>query len=96
MAKCVKYARYFLNVMLTLLRENAQERRIKVTEEFQNVPKWLNSFLSVCYGMSFFNYALPLREDWQNVNIAYIDMINILVALKVWHIQWAGLKVLIN
>ena len=29
-------------------------------------------------------------------NIAYTEMINILVALKVWHIQWAGLKVRIQ
>ena len=35
-------------------------------------------------------YALPLRENWQDVNIAYIEMINILVALKVWHVQWAN------
>ena len=41
-------------------------------------------------------YALSLPQSWQEVNIAYTEMINILVALKVWHIQWAGLKVRIQ
>ena len=116
-AKCIKYARFFLNRMLTLLRENAAEKRIRVTEEFKSDLKWFNSFLSVYNGVSFFNYApsqsvhldacpsglgaifgtqvyaLPLPQSWQDVNIAYTEMINILVALKVWHLQWAGLRV---
>ena len=41
-------------------------------------------------------YALPLPEIWQDVNIAYIEMTNIWVTLKVWHVQWAGLKVSIK
>ena len=41
-------------------------------------------------------YALLLPGSWQDVNIAYIEMINILVALKVCHVQWAGLKVSIK
>ena len=41
-------------------------------------------------------YALPLPEAWQNINIASLEMINILVALKVWHSQWAGHRVLIH
>ena len=56
-AKCIKYARYFFNRMLTLLRENTQERRIKITEEFKSDLKWFNNFLAVYNGVSFFNYA---------------------------------------
>ena len=41
-------------------------------------------------------YALPLSTRWQTQNIAYLEMVNILVALKVWHAQWAGLRVLIK
>ena len=41
-------------------------------------------------------YALPLSRVWQAQNIAYLEMINILVALKVWHAQWAGTRVLIK
>ena len=56
-AKCIKYARYFLNRMLTLLRENAQERRIEIPEEFKSDLKWFTNVLSVYNGVSFFNYA---------------------------------------
>ena len=110
-AKCIKYARYFLNRMLTLLRENGHERKIKITEEFKSNLRWFNNFLSVYNGVSFFNYvpsksvhldacpsglgaifgtqvyALSLPPSWQEVNIAFTEMINILVALKVWHLQ---------
>ena len=41
-------------------------------------------------------YALPLTEEYHYLNIAYLEMLNILVALKVWHSQWAGLKVQIK
>ena len=41
-------------------------------------------------------YAMTLPSNWQNVNVAYIEMINILVALKVCHIQWSGHKVLVK
>ena len=41
-------------------------------------------------------YALSLSAIWQTQNIAYLEMINILLALKVWHAQWAGLRVLIK
>ena len=41
-------------------------------------------------------YALPLSSIWQTQNIAYLEMINILVALKVWHAQWAGTRILIK
>ena len=33
-------------------------------------------------------YALQLPNDWSQHNIAQLEMINILVALKVWHNQW--------
>ena len=119
-AKCIKYARYFLNRMLTLLQENTHERQIQITEEFRSDLRWFNNFLALYNGVSFFNYApsksvhldacpsrlgatfdnqvyaLPLPGSWQDVNIAYTEMINILVALKIWHVQRAGLKVLIQ
>ena len=56
-AKCINYARYFLNRMLTLLQENTQERRIKITEDFRNDLEWISSFLAVYNGVSFFNCA---------------------------------------
>ena len=39
---------------------------------------------------------MALQASWHNQNIAYTEMINILVALKVWRTQWSGSRVLIK
>ena len=39
---------------------------------------------------------MPLPKDWQASNIASLEMFNILMALKVWHLQWTGHRVLIH
>ena len=119
-AKCIKYARFFLNRMLSLLREHYSENVIKLNQEFHKDLKWFNIFLSVYNGVSFFQYpytktvhldacttglgaiyenqvyALQLPNSWSQHNIAQLEMINLLVALKVWHNQWAGQRVVIN
>ena len=64
---------------------------------FQHIPSKV-VHLDACpqgLGAIFDNqvYALPLPVTYQELNIAYLEMLNILVALKVWHGQWAGLKV---
>ena len=104
-AKCIKYARYFLNRMLSLLRTNSHAKFIKITTEFKKDLNWFQKFLIVYNGISFFNYtptktvhldscpsglgaifdnqvyAMLLPDSWHDQNIAYIEMINILVAL---------------
>ena len=119
-AKCIKYARYFLNRMLMLLRDNTHCSRIRLTEDFKKDLRWFNTFLPVFNGVSIFRqppnksvhldacpsglgaifdhqvYSLPLPSNWKDLNIAYTELINILVALKVWHTQWAGSSVLIR
>ena len=119
-AKCVKYARYFLNRMLTLLRVNFDRKTIVITEEFKQDLKWFSTFLPVYNGITFFKYvpsklvhldacptglgaiydqqvyAMDLPREWGSKNIAYLEMINILVAIKVWHTQWANQSVLIK
>ena len=116
-AKCIKYARCFLNRMLTLLRENFDKKSITVTADFKKDLNWFNTFLSVYNGVSFFQhvtgkvvhldacpqglgaifdnqvYALPLPFTYHQLNIAYLEMLNILVALKVWHREWAGARI---
>ena len=118
--KCIKYARFFLNRMLNVLRENYDNTIIMLNESFKNDLHWFNTFLTVYNGVTFFQYtptrnvyldacttglgaiynkqvyALPLPEHWQAANIASLEMINILVALKVWHSQWSGHRVLIH
>ena len=119
-AKCVKYARLFLNRMLALLRENFDKKSMVVTEDFKRDLRWFNTFLSVYNGVTFFKhvpsklvhldacptwlggifdqqvYAMKLPCEWSSKNIAYLEMVNFLVALKVWHVQWAGLNVMIK
>ena len=41
-------------------------------------------------------YAMDLPHGWSSKNIAYLEMINILVSIKVWHTQWANQSVLIK
>ena len=53
-SKCIKYARYFFNRMLMLLRENNYNNRIRLTEDFRKDLRWFNAFLPVFNGVSFF------------------------------------------
>ena len=55
-AKCIRYARFFLNRMLSLLRENFDKKSIFITEDFKKDLNWFNTFLSVYNGVSFFQH----------------------------------------
>ena len=52
----MKYARFFLNRMFALLRENTKTKIIKITKEFKQDLNWFQRFLTVYNGVSFFNY----------------------------------------
>ena len=54
--KCIKYAMYFWNRMLMLLRENIHCNQICLTEEFKKDLRWFNAFLPLSNGVSFFNH----------------------------------------
>ena len=41
-------------------------------------------------------YDLSMIEYWKDENIAYTELFSVLVAFKIWHTQWAGLRVLIK
>ena len=41
-------------------------------------------------------YALPISKGYNNYSIVHLEMLNILVALKVWAHQWANKKVRIK
>ena len=45
--KCIKCARYFLNRILMLLRENSNNNRISITEDFRRDLQWFDAFLPV-------------------------------------------------
>ena len=41
-------------------------------------------------------YHVPISYGYKGLNIAHLEMVNILVALKVFHCQWARKQVLIH
>ena len=49
--KCVKPARYFLNLMLQLLRDNTHEDIIVLNLEFFKYVAWFNTFLKSYNGV---------------------------------------------
>ena len=52
--KCVRYSRAFLNRLLKLLRDNHNNKTIKVNQEARRDITWFHSFLSKFNGTSFF------------------------------------------
>ena len=46
--------------------------------------------------VQYMMYAMTLPKSWRDNDIAQLEMINILVALKVWHRSWSCQKVLIK
>ena len=38
-------------------------------------------------------YHLPIPKNFKNYNIAQLELLNILVAIKIWAVQWANKKI---
>ena len=57
-----KPARYFLNRMLQLLRDNIDKNRIKLTSEFLRDLDWFSVFLTSYNGVIFHDVR-PLTEQ---------------------------------
>ena len=49
-SKCVKHSSFFLNRMLTLLRQNYENTKILITSEFCKDLAWFNSFYHIIMG----------------------------------------------
>ena len=113
--KCVKPARFFLNRMLQLLRDNSDQNNILLTAEFFKDLKWFQVFLTSYNGVTFYHqppvrksiyldaflegldgsydnyiYALQIPKDSQGYNIAPLEILNIVVALKVGGQAWTN------
>ena len=113
--KCVRPARFFLNRMLQVLRDNHINKYICLTKEFAKDLNWFNTFLCSYNGVTFYDnkpvqavieldasltglganlvYALPLPHDHFNYNITQLEMLNIMVALKVWGYTWRNMRI---
>ena len=113
--KCVKSARYFLNRMLYLLRNNHTKSKILLTAEFKKDLNWFNSFLIHYNGVTFYDhkychfevhldasltglggifknmvYALPFPAGHENNTIVHLEILNVVVALKIWASHWSN------
>ena len=113
--KCVKPARFFLNRMLQLLRNNVHEHIIVLNQEFFKDLAWFNTFLNSYNGVTMYQvtplynkifldaslqgmdgcfnnyvYSLPIPLGFKNYNIVQLEMINVMVALKIWGQCWSN------
>ena len=120
-SKCVRPARFFLNRMLQVLRDNTNNRYIVLTKEFQKDLNWFSLFLTSYNGVTMYDsrpiskyiyldasltglggifgnqvYTLPLPVQYRAFNIAHLEMLNVVVAFKVWGSSWANQKIQIN
>ena len=120
-SKCVKPARYFLNRMLQLLRDNFDKNKIKVTTDFTRDLNWFKTFLASYNGVTFYDirplndhiyldacltglgaafndmvYFIPIPRGYMQYNIAHLEMLNVVVALKVWGQCWANKRIKIH
>ena len=112
---------FFLNRMLTLLKDNYDKTKILITSEFHKDLAWFNSFLSHYNRITYYEqqnchseihldacltglggsyqsmvYALPIPKDFMSYNIAHLEILNIVVALKVWAQQCANKRIKIH
>ena len=38
-------------------------------------------------------YALPIPKNYNNYNIVHLEVLNIVVALKVWAVHWSNKRI---
>ena len=111
--KCVQPARFFLNRMLQLLRDNTTKPVITLDERFYKDLNWFNTFLSQYNGVTFYDrqkpqhtvhldacltgfggsfnnmvYHLQIPLEYKNYTIVHLEILNIVVALKIWGKHW--------
>ena len=116
--KCVHPARYFLNRMLIVLRNNVNNRYISLDTSFFQDLNWFHQFLKHFNGVTYFDnrkvqghihldasltgfgasynnmvYALPLPQSFSQFHITQLEMLNVIVALKVWAQYWQDKKI---
>ena len=116
--KCVHPARYFLNRMLLILRNNTENRYISLDKSFFQDLNWFQQFLKHFNGITYFDnrkvqgeihldasltgfgacynnmvYALPLPASFSQFHITQLEMLNVIVALKVWANLWQDKKI---
>ena len=116
--KCIKPAWFFLNRMLSLLRQNINHRKILLTQAFFADLNWFLTFLDTYNGTTYYKvteqdaqvhldasltglggiygslvYALPIPRGYRDYSIVHLEILNILVACKIWASHWENKKI---
>ena len=119
--KCVKPAHYFVNRMLDLLRNNYDQEKIQITQDFKHDLRWFSRFLETYNGVSIYDhpnanhiieldacltglgarlgnfaYFLAIPRGYKNMTIVHLEMINIVLALKVFGPMWRDKRIVIR
>ena len=117
-SKCVKPARFFLNRILALLRNNHAVDKILLDQPFFQDLSWFNTFLTNFNGVTYYDkkfptdqvyldacltglgghygsmiYALDIPLGYGNYDICHLEMLNIVVASKLWAAHWRDRKI---
>ena len=117
-SKCVRPARFFLNRMLAVLRQDVRLTEFTLDVEFHRDLKWFSTFLTSFNGVTMYDrrpvngivyldasltglgacynnlvYTLPIPPGFNNYTIVHLEMLNVLVALKLWAHLWADKRV---
>ena len=115
--KCIKLAQFFLNRMLSLLRQNVDRRKILLTQAFFANLNWFLTFLDTYNGTTYYKvteqdaqvhldasltglggiygslvYALTIPRGYRDYSIVHLEILNILVACKIWASHWENKK----
>ena len=118
--RCIKHSRYFLNIILQMLRNNVQSRKILISPDLRKDLAWFNQFLTQYNGVTYYDtnychtevhldaclsglgasfesmvYALPIPKN-HNYKIVHLELLNIVVALKVWAVHWSNRQIKIH
>ena len=117
-SKCIKPARYFLNRMLALLKQNVNHRKILLNQQFFADLNWFLTFLDTYNDTTYYNiteqdaqvyldasltglggvygsfvYTLQIPRGFRDYSIVHLEILNILVACKIWASRWENKKI---
>ena len=78
--KCVRPARFFLNCMLQVLRDNHSNKNIRLTEGFVKDLNWFNTFLCLYNGVTFYDNkpiqaVIELDASFTGLGVIFKNMI---------------------
>ena len=118
--KCVIPARFFLNRMLQVLRDQVSNTIVDLTPNFFKDLHWFRTLLKHYNGVTMYEvrpisadiyldasltglggefddfvYTLQIPKNFYNYNIVQLEILNIVVAFKIWGQLWENKRICI-